>query len=127
MMALPEAYYLADVRPRWRTPDAAIREAIEHSPLRARGIDYARIPGPSEESAIAREAISQVYAILGALDEREEIVIVGRAFRLSYEQIAKAAEEAGIEHLSASTAHRIGRQVWPRVRDRLVELGLVER
>jgi len=125
-MACTTPYPLPSVRPRWRTPDAAIREAVMHSPLRARGIDYARIPGTGDERAAAIDAHSRVWAVLAQLDRRERAVIIGRALMLSYEEIAAFAEEQGVRGLSRSSAHRLAREVWPRVRDRLVELGLVD-
>lgn len=125
-MVATKPYPLPPVRPRWRTPDAAIREAVLCSPLRGRGIDYARVPTTGDGTAVARDAISRVLAAVGRFDMRTQQVLIGWALGLSYRQIARLAAAAELEGMSATTCRRLHKEAWPKVRDRLVELGLVE-
>lgn len=119
-------YPIPDVRPRWPTPDAAIREAVMYSPLRGRGIDYARTPTTGDGAAVALDAISRVLAVLAQYDWRTRQVLIGWALGLSYRQIARLAAEANVDGMSATTCRRLHQVAWREVRDRLIELGLVD-
>lgn len=112
---------------RWRTVDDAIREAAERSPLRAQGIDNARVPTTSDGAAVAVDAYSRVVAILGRFDARTQLVLIGWAMKMGYEQIAREGARLGIPHSSRRTLKRIHRPAWEQVRSRLLELDLIER
>lgn len=116
----------APEQPRWSTPDAAVQEAVRSSPLRAQGINYARVPTTGDGAAVALDAISRVLAVLGTFDEREQFVLIAWADRLSYREMARVAEGLDLPRLSATTCRRIRDAAWPVLRDRLVARGLVE-
>lgn len=107
--------------PRWQTPDAAIREAVMLSPLRGRGIDYARVPTTSEAIQGVHHDHSQVLAAFGKFEEREQQVLVGWALGLSYRRMA------ALMQLSDRTVRRLHRPAWERMRKRLQELDLIPR
>lgn len=107
--------------PRWHTPDAAIRETYERPALRARAIDYeAPRTGTPESAQAAIEAQTQVLAILAQYTEEERQVVIRYAFGMSYRAIGKAMG------FSDWKARQIHRTIWGPVRDRMVDLGLVE-
>jgi len=106
------------------TVDAAIRAAfpVAGGPLDARGIDYghagAGTTGPWQLAArLDREA--RVRAIVGQLPEQRQRVLVAYAHGASYRAIARRL------HVSSSTVHRWHRGDWERVRERLLEIGLL--
>lgn len=107
-------------RPRWETPDAALREALMYSPLRGRGIDYARVPTTDDGAAVALDAVSRVLAVLGRFSEREQQVLIGYAMFLSYRQMAKTMG------ISDRTVRRLHAPAWEAFRDRLIDLGLIQ-
>lgn len=95
------------------------------SPLRARGIDYSRVPTTGDGAAVATDAHSRVLAILGQYDERTQQVLVGWALGMGYRQMARFMAAAGQTGCSDRTLRRIHREAWEHVRRRLIAHGLV--
>lgn len=95
------------------------------SPLRGRGIDYARVPTTGDGAEQAVYAVSWVLAILGGFDRRTQAVLVGSAMGLSFREIATQARDAGIDAMSATTCRRLHRPAWDYLRARLIELHML--
>lgn len=107
------------MRPRWQTPEAALRDALR-SPLRARSTDHARPrTGSAHAAEEAMEAYTQVWAILAQYTDEERGVMLAHAAGLSRRATAKQMR------CSEWRVRRIMESCWGPVCDRLVSLGLV--